>query len=478
MTRIKRLLQRATTFDLAGVEVLAKEQVGRTRFRTPEGYLYCKDVVVARLGEMLYAPGEVPVEPGPDGIIRISRDADTLFDPEALASYQGKPITDEHPPVEVTPENWKLYAKGLVLNPRRGEGDDADVMLCDFLITDKALIEAVEANKRETSNGYDADYKQIARGQGKQLHIIGNHIALVTRGRCGPRCSIGDQDIQPTEEEPSMANQKRVPLKEAIRQAFKDAGESLAETLAGDDPGGEGGESGGATHIYINGAGMGTPGAKTDDETPGADVPGGGSDPMEQRFATLEGVVNKMGEQISQIAAAVGGVKHTPTDPPVTKDELPDEKKGDEVDEKKDDKMTTDSAALSTSFQSTLADAEILVPGLRLPTFDAALPRAKTVDAMCSLRRSVLSQLQATNDGVALLAQMGEQAVDFSKLDCTEVASSFRSAALLKKAATNTRTTDRAVPIVAAASMIGGPRGPSAAEMNKANAEFWANANK
>jgi hypothetical protein len=35
--------------------------------------------------------------------------------------------------------------------------------------------------------------------------------------------------------------------------------------------------------------------------------------------------------------------------------------------------------------------AEVLVPGFKVPTFDSALPRAKTVDAMCAGRRAVLT---------------------------------------------------------------------------------------
>ncbi|MCT9017197.1 DUF2213 domain-containing protein, partial [Cupriavidus gilardii] len=64
-------------------------RLGPKRALTPEGFLLCEDVPVARTGEMLYGPGEVPVEPGPDGLIRISRTPDEVFRPETLASCIG-----------------------------------------------------------------------------------------------------------------------------------------------------------------------------------------------------------------------------------------------------------------------------------------------------------------------------------------------------------------------------------------------------
>ena len=59
----------------------------------------------------------------------------------------------------------------------------------------------------EVSLGYDADYEQTAPGVGRQTNIIGNHVALVERGRCGPRCAIGDRQTVSDKESnmPSVA---------------------------------------------------------------------------------------------------------------------------------------------------------------------------------------------------------------------------------------------------------------------------------
>jgi hypothetical protein len=172
---------------------------------TPEGYLLCLDVPIARLGEQVYKAEEVPdVTPGPDGLVRARREPEEVFSPASIASFEGKSITLLHPAnpdkdpededsVEfVTPDNWKELSCGVGLNIRRGEGEFADVLLADLLVTDADAIAAVRGGLRQVSCGYDADTEEIEPGLGRQVGIVGNHIALVPRGRAGARCSIRD----------------------------------------------------------------------------------------------------------------------------------------------------------------------------------------------------------------------------------------------------------------------------------------------
>jgi hypothetical protein len=86
----------------------------------------------------------------------------------------------------------KELSKGTGQNVRRGDGIDSDYLLADLLITDKDTIQAVIDGKVEISLGYDADYTEVSKGKGLQSNIVINHIALVDKGRCGSRCSIGD----------------------------------------------------------------------------------------------------------------------------------------------------------------------------------------------------------------------------------------------------------------------------------------------
>ena len=162
---------------------------------TPEGFLLCKDVPLTRIGEFEYLAREVPVEGGMDGKVKIERDEDEVFAINTIASFEGKPITINHPDEMVTPENWSELAHGHIQNVRRGEGEQSDLLLGDLLITTEEAIELVKSGLREVSLGYDAEYEQIEKGKGRQRNIIGNHVALVVKGRAGGRCAIQDSKV-------------------------------------------------------------------------------------------------------------------------------------------------------------------------------------------------------------------------------------------------------------------------------------------
>jgi hypothetical protein len=168
------------------------EQLSEHIGETPEGFLLCKDVPLTRTGTFEYTSSEVPVEASLDGTVKIQRDDDEVFAQNTIASFEGKPVTINHPEGMVTPENWSELAHGIVQNVRRGQGEMSDLLLGDLLITTEKGIELVKSGLREVSCGYDAQYEQIEKGKGRQKEIIGNHIALVTKGRAGGRCAIQD----------------------------------------------------------------------------------------------------------------------------------------------------------------------------------------------------------------------------------------------------------------------------------------------
>lgn len=180
---------------------------------TPEGYLYCRGVALARTGVMEYLRDEVPPEmtAGFDGdTVLVVRDEEDVFSPVTLASFEGKPFTLDHPEDDVCPDNWNELAQGVVMSVRRGEGRAHDLMLADILITGAEAIAAVrEGGLRELSCGYDADFVCLRPGVGRQTHIMGNHVALVARGRAGGRCKIYDQ------KEHGMTTQAKAPAKGA-----------------------------------------------------------------------------------------------------------------------------------------------------------------------------------------------------------------------------------------------------------------------
>lgn len=209
-------------------QFLVSEQISPRIGKTPEGFLVCYDVPIARTGAMVYSKSEAGVMPwlsemGFDGSgnLRIERDAAEVFREETLASAHGKPVTIDHPADFVNPDNWQVLAKGTTQNVRRGEREQADLLLADLLITDQEAIEFVESGAlRQISCGYDAEYSQVASGSGRQKNIIINHIALVRRGRAGARCMIMDaqHEASPAELGRQVRGANRTAIKEVNDQ--------------------------------------------------------------------------------------------------------------------------------------------------------------------------------------------------------------------------------------------------------------------
>lgn len=185
---------------------------------------------MARTGEMMYAPGEVPEElgVGRDGKITITRSPEEVFNPRSMASLNGKPVTDDHPPVDVDPQNWRFYTRGVVVNPRRGEDIGLrDCLIADLIIFDEELIKDIEGGKNEVSAGYNPEYFQIMDAQGEPIHgrgeqsnILYNHLAVVKNGRCGSRCAI--QDHKTVQDDSAFWSRRRArKLKQLARISLK-----------------------------------------------------------------------------------------------------------------------------------------------------------------------------------------------------------------------------------------------------------------
>ena len=158
--------------------------------REPEGYLLCLNVPVARTGTQDYLPEELGLASGP-GLISVFRPEEEVFAPETLASFEGMPVTNDHPLDGVDIENIRRLQMGHAHNIRRGTGEESDLLLADLIITDERLIEAILNGKREISCGYTYELYE-ENGQYIQRKIRGNHIAVVDAGRAGPRVSIKD----------------------------------------------------------------------------------------------------------------------------------------------------------------------------------------------------------------------------------------------------------------------------------------------
>ena len=180
------------------------EQLSEHISRTPEGFLLCEGVPIARTGEMVYSPREAVLMPwlsnyvpDEDGLIHVHRRPEVVFDPEVLKSFEGKTLTVDHPDDGklLHPDNWSTYTKGTIQNLRQGGDGADDLMLADVLVMSEDAIELVLAGLRQISAGYDSDFVQISPGHLDTVKIVGNHAALVDKGRAGARCAIQDQEV-------------------------------------------------------------------------------------------------------------------------------------------------------------------------------------------------------------------------------------------------------------------------------------------
>ena len=159
---------------------------------TSDGYLV-GNVACAKIGVQTYHGSEIGKG---DGLVNVYRDESEVFALDSLASFVGKPVTANHPPVEVKASNWKQFAVGSI-----GEGvlRDGEHIKVPVTLMDADTIKAVQNGKREISMGYTAELEWVdgvtADGtayQAKQKNIRINHLAIVDKGRAGSTCRIGD----------------------------------------------------------------------------------------------------------------------------------------------------------------------------------------------------------------------------------------------------------------------------------------------
>lgn len=420
------------------------QKLGPKRSLTPEGFLLCEEVPVARTGEMIYGPGEVPVEPGPDGLIRISRTPDEVFRPETLASCIGKPVTLDHPEDFVTPANFAALGKGSMLNLRRGSGIEDDLLIADLLITDQAAIDAIQDDGiEEVSLGYEADYEQVSPGRGVQRNIVVNHVALVERGRCGPRCAIGDKEPEEMKTKDSKPKGKRS-FADRLRAAFMAKDAESAEELAKEAEA------------------MDEESEEEREEREAKEKEGKTGDALTQILSKLKA----MDADIQELKKAKetgddddddDDDKNKPTDDTIIEAETAGKLNQSEV-----DLYTGDAAA------SIPSRAEILAPGIKLPTLDAKMATADRAAALCKCQRKALDLAYKTDAGRAAITPfLGGLTADFERLPAALVHAAFMGASEMVKAQNNGVTSKTGITT----KDFGKAR--TVADINAANRKFW-----
>ena len=164
--------------------------------KTPEGFLICRDVPIARIGTQEYLGSEVGHADNSDAVFSVLRPEKEVFAPAAIASFEGKPVCDDHPSEEVGADNCSRYMKGVVRDVRKGQDKYKGCLVADLIIHDAELIRKIEDGKREISCGYSCLWVPVGKKGYEQREIRGNHVAVVDKGRAGHNVAIHDAAIK------------------------------------------------------------------------------------------------------------------------------------------------------------------------------------------------------------------------------------------------------------------------------------------
>ena len=204
-------------------------RISPNQIETAEGYLICRSVPIARTGDQQYTAREVRQDGDPGQMVIVHRRPEDVFAEETIASFEGKPVTDDHPPENVQAENFASYARGHVQNVRQA----GDNLVGDVYITDAKLASDVKHRvKREISCGYQCDLVPDGAGGYYQTNIRGNHVAVVLRGRAGHDVAIHDAANTAAEGRTNTMSKFTKGVLAAFGSAAKEASPEELEAMA------------------------------------------------------------------------------------------------------------------------------------------------------------------------------------------------------------------------------------------------------
>lgn len=281
-----------------------------------------------------------------------------------------------------------------------------------------------------------------------------------------------------------MAALKKVSLIDRIRGAFRAKDEALLEEaleMVGQDTQ----DPHHHITVNVNGAAVTDKKACDDDEEEKKEDKEDKEDKKDTSDAALKTIVDKL----TGIETRLGAVETFVKDAKMTKDDDGDDDEDDkkkktedddgDEEEKEDKKETKDSAMFVKSaqtitrvraeWQDTLSRAEILMPGIRLPTFDAALGVKKIEDSMCAFRRrAVIAAFETDRGREAIKPYAGSDKPNFKAMTCDAMKILFIASSDKAKASNM-----RGAPSGFGAQRASGGLAKTAAEINAINAAFY-----
>ena len=165
-------------------------QATTQRTITKDGFLVVP-ATISKIGVFDYLATELGLRE--EGIKKVARTEKSLFSDETIKSFENATLTIGHPRDGVNAKNWKELSVGVVRNVKR-VGDE---LRAEAWIYDEAAIKTVqEHGVEQLSCGYDCDIKPstVQDADFEMSPMIGNHVAIVAKGRCGGGVKLADED--------------------------------------------------------------------------------------------------------------------------------------------------------------------------------------------------------------------------------------------------------------------------------------------
>lgn len=130
-----------------------------------------------------------------DGSLRRElRLPEDVFDAASLKSFEGRPITNDHPPGMIDAQNARQFTVGALTGTVTQDGDHSRGRLSVY---DADTVKAMNSGKIQVSCGYTCDtiekpgeHPIYGKYDAIQKNIRGNHVAIVDRGRAGQTAAV------------------------------------------------------------------------------------------------------------------------------------------------------------------------------------------------------------------------------------------------------------------------------------------------
>jgi hypothetical protein len=187
---------------------------------TPEGFMNV-NAILARTGIQSYSTDEDILKPllselpahlrNPGKIVRMLRPDTEVFSTDSLASIAFKPVTNNHPPNNISAKDAKNYIIGIAKEAMQ----ESDYVKGELTIYDQKTIDDIKGGKKQISLGYSSDWEmkegidsKFGPYDGIMKNIRANHIAIVANGRAGNNVKILDKKGSLKMAERSIGNVK------------------------------------------------------------------------------------------------------------------------------------------------------------------------------------------------------------------------------------------------------------------------------